>query len=335
MPPLVSILVPAYNAEKWIEETIQSASSQTWPAKEIIIVDDGSSDKTLSIARQFESGFVKVLSQENRGASAARNHALRYAQGDFIQWLDADDLLAPDKISEQMRVAESDRTDLNLYSSPFGKFYWRPGKAVFSQSELWQNLSPLDWLIHKFSKSVWIPPAAWLVSRKIVEKAGPWDERLSLDDDGEYFCRVVSASSAVLFVERAMTYYRVSGPNQLSKKTSEKACKSFFLSTKLCIQHLRSMEESERTRNASLALLQDQWSFHYLEKYGQREEMKKLALALGGELTEPSFSWRESLAYKVFGQEGGKEVVTWLRNMRLTAAIRWDRLLLDLSGSAG
>ncbi len=73
--PKVSILIPAFNAEKWIENTIRSAVAQTWEPKEIIIVDDGSTDRTLAIARQFESESVHVVSQKNAGAAAARNRA--------------------------------------------------------------------------------------------------------------------------------------------------------------------------------------------------------------------------------------------------------------------
>ena len=97
--PLVSILIPCYNSEKWLAETLESALAQTWQNKEIIVVDDGSTDSSLEIAKTFESNKVKVLRQDNRGASAARNLGLTNAQGDFIQYLDADDLLSEDKIS--------------------------------------------------------------------------------------------------------------------------------------------------------------------------------------------------------------------------------------------
>ena len=76
MKALVSIIIPAYNAEEWIADTVQSAIAQTWPAKEIIIVDDGSRDRTAEIARRFASKEVLVVSKENQGAAAARNHAL-------------------------------------------------------------------------------------------------------------------------------------------------------------------------------------------------------------------------------------------------------------------
>src|SRR5882724_4223522 len=98
MTPLVSILIPAYNAERWIAETIRSALKQTWRNKEIIVVDDGSTDGTLAIARRFEPKGVRAVTQPNQGAEAARNTASSLSRGDYIQWLDADDLLSRDKV---------------------------------------------------------------------------------------------------------------------------------------------------------------------------------------------------------------------------------------------
>ena len=120
MKPLVSILVPAYNAAPYIAETLDSALAQTWQNIEIVVVDDGSRDDTLAIAKTYESKRVKVISQENKGASTARNRALKAAQGDFIQYLDADDLLAPDKIERQLKLSEFDRN--SDYVTAHGKY---------------------------------------------------------------------------------------------------------------------------------------------------------------------------------------------------------------------
>ena len=116
MKPLVSILIPAYNAEPWIADTIKSALNQTWPRAEVVIINDGSRDQTLSIAQQFASERVSIVSQENQGVCAARNRAFELCQGDYIQWLDADDLLAPDKIAKQMEVAEACQNKRTLLS---------------------------------------------------------------------------------------------------------------------------------------------------------------------------------------------------------------------------
>src|SRR5216684_2101005 len=129
MKPLVSILIPAYNVEKWIADTILSALSQTWKRKEIIVLDDGSRDQTGAVARHFASQQVVVVSTENQGAAAARNHALQLSQGDYIQWLDADDLLAPDKIERQLAaISEADDRQI-LLSGPWGYFNYRTRNA--------------------------------------------------------------------------------------------------------------------------------------------------------------------------------------------------------------
>src|SRR4051812_4429061 len=105
MSQLVSILIPAFNAQRYVAATLQSALGQTWPNTEVIVVDDGSRDRTLEICRTFQGARCKVISQPNQGAVAARNAAYQAAQGQFVQWLDADDLLDPLKIERHMRVA--------------------------------------------------------------------------------------------------------------------------------------------------------------------------------------------------------------------------------------
>ncbi len=331
---LVSILIPAYNAEKWIKYTINSALSQTWPRKEIIIVNDGSKDNTLQIAKQFESKSVKVMSQENQGAAAARNKAYEHARGDYIQWLDADDLLAPNKISEQMKFAESGQTSLTLLSSAYGVFHWRLSKARFAPTSLWQDLTPIEWMVRKFSKNLWMNPAVWLVSHRLAGEAGPWDERLSLDDDGEYFCRLVSMSECIKFVGLARSYYRRSGLNQLSAENSARAAKSLLLSSRLCIGHLRCLGESEETRRASLALLQRRLPYFYLQKselLAEIKEMNGLARELGGELITPSFNWKFNLMRRLFGWKVAKEAQAAISKLRSAKAARWDEILYRIT----
>ena len=147
MTPLVSILIPAYNAERWIADTVRSALAQTWERKEIIIVDDGSQDRTLAIAQQFASKDVAVITQENQGAAATRNEALALSQGDYIQWLDADDLLAADKIWQQMKTLECLGNNRILLSAAWGHFCYRTSAAVFQPTPLWCDLSPVEWFV--------------------------------------------------------------------------------------------------------------------------------------------------------------------------------------------
>jgi len=211
MQPLVSILIPAYNAERWLVDTIESAIAQTWPQKEIIVVNDGSTDRTLAIARQFERNAVRVVTQPNQGAAAARNKAFSMSRGDYIQWLDADDILAPDKIARQMALVEEGLGNRSLLSSEWGKFMYRSSRAHFAPTALWEDLSPVDWLLRKLGCNLYMQTATWLVSRELTVAAGPWDTRLMGDDDGEYFCRILLASDGVRFVSGSRVYYRSFG----------------------------------------------------------------------------------------------------------------------------
>ena len=170
--PLVSILIPACNAQRWIADTLRSAIAQTWRAKEIIVVDDGSTDQTAAIARQFESDGVRVVGQRNQGAAAARNMAFSLCRGDYIQWLDADDLLAPDKIEKQMETIVHCPNKRVLLSSAWGKFMYRYYRAEFTPTALWCDLSPREWLLHKMGQNLYMQTATWLVSRELTEAVG-------------------------------------------------------------------------------------------------------------------------------------------------------------------
>lgn len=101
--PLVSILIPCYNAEAWIEDAIDSALSQTYDRKEVIVVDDGSSDRSVEICKKYGS-YITLEAAVNGGACRARNRALELAKGELIQYLDADDILLPRKLSTQVPV---------------------------------------------------------------------------------------------------------------------------------------------------------------------------------------------------------------------------------------
>src|SRR4030095_6910918 len=188
MKPLVSILIPAYNAERTIADSLKSAIGQTWPRKEIVVVDDGSTDRTAEVVRQFKD--VILVSTKNQGLAAAINHGFPLPQGDYIQYLDSDDLLVPDKIELQLAaLRESDSRRL-LLSSPWAPFYYRTRSARFVRNSLCQDLSPVEWLLRKMREGIHMQNATWLVSRELAERAGAWDTRLHFDQDGEYFCRV-------------------------------------------------------------------------------------------------------------------------------------------------
>ena len=283
MNPLVSILIPAFNAQEYLADTLRSAVAQTWPRKEIIVVDDGSTDRTVAIARQFESDGVRVVTQNNQGAAAARNKAFSLCQGDYVQWLDADDLLASDKIARQIEALDPGRSKRTLVSSAWGRFMYRYYRAKFSPTALWCDLSPKEWLLRKMGQNLYMQTATWLVSRELTEAAGPWDTRLLGDDDGEYFCRVLLASDGVRFVPEARVYYRASGSSSLSYMgRSNRKLEAQWISMQLHIGYLRSLEDSERVRAACVKCLQNWMIYFYPERLDIFENAAEMAEGLGG-----------------------------------------------------
>ena len=328
MKPLVSILVPAYNAQEWIADMLRSAIAQTWEPKEIIIVDDGSTDDTLAVARQFESGCVRVVTQENQGGAAARNTAFSLCRGDYIQWLDADDLMAPDKIALQMEAADRCQNKRMLLSSAFGTFMYRWYRTEFIPTELWHDLSPTDWLLRKMGENLYMQTGTWLVSRQLTEAAGPWDTRLLSDDDGEYFCRVLLASSGVLFVPEARVYYRAFRYNSLSYiGRSQVKRDAHWLSMQLHIGYLRSLEDSERVRAACVRYLQRSLIYFYPEEAEVVKQVEKLAGELGGRLKVPYLSWKYSWVRMVFGWDRAKRIAFSSRKIRWWLEKLSDRMM--------
>lgn len=307
--PLVSILIPCHNAETWLGETIKSALSQTWNNKEIILVDDGSTDNSLQIAKSFESSSVRIISQENKGASAARNTALKNAQGDFIQYLDADDLLAADKITQQINfLQQSDSNHNYLVAASWGRFYTSTTETKFVPEPVWQDMSPVNWLICSWTGGGMMHPAAWLIPRKLSEKAGIWNEELSLNDDGEYFCRVILASDGIIFCREAKSYYRSGLPNSLSRTKSSSGLISALKSIELCTESLLAVNNNKCTRNACADAFQRFVYSTYPDEIDLISEAERKVERLGGSTLEPSGGKLFQMFSKFVGWKAAKKL---------------------------
>ncbi len=248
--PLVSILIPAYNAGPWIEATLASALAQTHPRCEIIVVNDGSQDDTERRARAVAAAAppdrIRVFDQANAGASAARNHALRHARGEFIQYLDADDLLAPEKIERQLtRLASA---PLNtLASGRWGRFTNDPTATRWGDEMVYRARDGVEFLQLHHETGSMMQPGAWLCSRTLIEAAGPWDESLSLNDDGEFFARVMLAASGLIHVPESRCHYRASPAPSLSRRRDARALASLHRSVALTVDHWVTRDRSPRT----------------------------------------------------------------------------------------
>ncbi len=331
MKPLVSILIPAYNAEAWIGDTLRSAIAQTWERKEIIVVDDGSTDQTLAVARKFESGQLRVITQNNQGASATRNNAFAMSKGEYVQWLDADDLMAPEKTASQMEAAERSGSKRTLISGAWAHFMHRPHRAEFIPGPLWEDLSRPEWLMRKMERNTYMQTATWLVSRELAEAAGSWDTRLLGDDDGEFFCRVLLASEGTRFVRDSKVYYRLAGASSLSYiGKSNRKLEAQWISMKLHIGYLRSLVDDARARAACVTYLQNWMVFYYPERLDLFQEAADLAKSLGGELHVPRLSWKYSWIEPIFGRAQARRAQIVLPRIKWSLVRGWDRTLFRL-----
>ncbi len=254
--PLVSILIPCHNAGPYVAATLESAFAQTWTDREVILVDDGSTDDSRAVARRFEPRGLRVIDQANRGAAAARNTARRAARGRWLQFLDADDLLHPEKLARQVAVASAVPAGTVL-TGRWGRFTRDPAEVAFPpDNPLFSDLAPRAFLQAWASHDCMMHPAAWLVPREVADAAGPWDERLSLNDDGEYFTRVVAAATDVRWCGEAVSYYRSGLPGSLSGQRSRRHLESAFLALQLITEQLVRLEDSTAMRRAAADLCQ-------------------------------------------------------------------------------
>ena len=243
----VSILIPCFNASRFILDTLDSAIQNMEPGDEIVLVDDHSSDDSMAKAAAFlqQTGVDhQIETNPDKGACAARNHALSLAKGKLIQWLDADDLLGAAKVATQRQHLHAGGKSLVV--SPFQTFLEKADDNRASDECDWASVappSPADWL----ASGNMTVPACWLGDRDVFEAAGPWDTTLQVNQDGEYFARALAAAEALHLETRVCVYYRRGIPGSVSHFTAEKA-PSLLQSIHSIHKTALSVEDSPRMR---------------------------------------------------------------------------------------
>ena len=277
----VSILIPVYNSEKYLAETIESALNQTYKNIEIIIVDDGSTNNSLQIAKKYEFEKEKVFSQINSGAPKARNLAFEKSSGDFIQYLDADDLLALNKIESHIEQIKNYGKG-NVYFCPHTRNYDEFLKGVCFEQDINRDFeSPINLFIANFNGKGNVQTASWLVPREFIKQAGPWNEKLIKAQDGEFFLRVALQSKRLIFNKYTVVYYRKSGPQSITNNHNSEALKSVILSVELTHNTIIKYEDSEQIRQGLIMLNSKVFCAYYNKKNAfllQKLEQKILSL---------------------------------------------------------
>ena len=202
-PPTISILIPCFNEQEFVEASVQSALEQTYPVEEIICVDDGSTDDTLGILRDLEAAHssITVVSQENRGLSGARNRGLELVSGDYVQFLDADDIMHPKKLEHQAHLIAESPFEPDFIAGAFKKKVL--GEDVADQSEM----------VYPYEGDVWVAfvrvglglpsPNLWRMAS--VHAIGGFDEDYVNVSDADLVFRLLTNDGQVLLDSEPLT----------------------------------------------------------------------------------------------------------------------------------
>ncbi|WP_215226791.1 glycosyltransferase family 2 protein [Echinicola shivajiensis] len=229
--PLVSVIIPIYNKVKFVTACLKSVEQQTYTNLEIIIIDDGSNDGSRDLINKFAettSRKVFVFRQKNNGACHARNLGIEKCKGKYIQFLDADDLLDSKKIESQVRELEKEGEAVLAFGQ-WTYFNIAIGDLGDQYLSIYKNYeSPKSLLIEMWSKQFMIAPFSWLTRKSLVNKVGEWDESLKINQDGEYFARVIDASNKIIYTPAAKGYYRKPTSNNISTKKNKATAYSLY-----------------------------------------------------------------------------------------------------------
>jgi hypothetical protein len=212
---MVSTIIPVHNRAAQLHEAVQSVLLQDWAPIEIIVVDDGSTDTTFGVARSLERerpSQIRCVQQENLGPGAARERGRLLANGEFIQYLDSDDLLLPGKFRSQVDALRANPAAGVAY----GITQSRNAAGVLEPRPHKRTGERIDTMFPSFLTSRWWETATPLYRRSVTDRAGPWTD-LCLEEDWEYDCRVASQGIRLAWVPQPVSESRDHAGHRLSR----------------------------------------------------------------------------------------------------------------------
>lgn len=283
MKPLLSVLVPAFNAEAFIEKSILSVNENSDFPREIIICDDGSTDATQTAVEAAASLLsnnteIRLITQSNAGASTARNRAFRASHGRWVLFLDADDRLAAGSLSAMVQMAQADSTAV-IHCR------WAKIRSTASAPEHGPILTDREvpgwqWVAMAFARDYPTYPGAFLLPRTLVDRAGLWNEQLSFQDDMEFFSRTLCQAPSVRFCADALFLYRADAPGSLSKSSGRTSSASHLLATELAVDQLLQTNRTPQSLSASARqlMLVSYEQYLHAPELSHRAELKAKAL---------------------------------------------------------
>jgi len=208
--PLVSIIIPTYNDGHVVCEAIDCSLNQTYENLEIMVVDDGSTDGTEQILKEKYGSKINYIFQENKGLGSARNTGIRHASGKYLQFLDADDLLDPDKISIQIKELQNISGKALAYCDYILCDINDITTHKKGMSPILQNEKPFDDIMMRWETDLSIPAHCFLFNAAFFKECGiAFDEGLPNHEDWECWMNLFALDPKVVFVDRQLAYCRI------------------------------------------------------------------------------------------------------------------------------
>jgi glycosyltransferase involved in cell wall biosynthesis len=238
MSPLVSIIIPCFNAGRWLSEAINSCLQQTYPNIEIIVINDGSTDNSLEIIKSFEKQ-ITWKSISHSGGNFARNLGFSLSQGKYIQFLDADDYISPEKIARQVSFLEPTQLDI-LYGDWRHKYHLPNGTSFLGEIKI--SDTQID-ILESLLGTWWVALAAFLYRRTIIINSPGWDEKLFAAQDRDFLISLIINGAKAGYQPGCYSIYRRYGNVTVSTRSKEFWIKSHCLVLK---KHEEKLIQSNR-----------------------------------------------------------------------------------------
>jgi len=311
MKGFVSILIPCHNSERWVAQTVESALAQTWAEKEVIVVDDGSTDGSLEVIRSF-GDRIRCETGPNRGGNAARNRLLGLARGEWLQYLDADDYLLPDKVARQMEfLALHPSTDVVF--GPVILEHWTESGVHLEELPIPEPHDP--WVL----LARWYLPqtGACLWRRQAILDAGGWKVDQPSCQEHELYLRLLMAEKHFAYCEYAGAIYRQWGEHTVCKRDVPEVHRRRLEIEQKIEEFLRGNDELTRARLHAINLAR----FEIARSEWQFGEAFARQIADRVYRTEPGFvpddtpaaPRRYRLALRLLGFHWTERLARWLR----------------------
>jgi glycosyltransferase involved in cell wall biosynthesis len=235
--PAISVVIPVFNGEKTIRETVNSVLNQTFSDFELIVINDGSTDSTLEILDSIQDSRLKVISYSNAGLAASRNRGITHATGEFISFLDADDLWLPEKLAEQLKALQTNPEAAVAYS-------WTD--YINAESQFLQSGSHISVSGDVFSKLIVInfieSGSNVLIRKSALNEVGNFDEALTAAEDWDMFLRLAARYHFVAVPLSHILYRRTNSmSSNVTRQENEclKVLERAYVKAPASLQHLR------------------------------------------------------------------------------------------------